>query len=88
MTMAVIWLLCIHRLLHLLRTRHPETYDALGRPSFLNYSIKSQVLPLRFLFGKQYRRIEDPKLIVFCDFLNVYFLAYLLVFTALLFAPR
>jgi hypothetical protein len=83
MAMVVVWFILMNRLFRILRTRHPATYDSIGRPTlFLNNSIKNGLLTTRFLLGRHYRKIQDPELHSLCGFLNVFFWIYLAVFAS------
>ncbi len=86
MTMVLIWFILMNRLFKILRTRHPNTYDSIGRPTlFLNNNIQNGLLTLRFLLGRRYRQIQDPELHSVGNFLNVFFWFYLIVFASVIF---
>ena len=77
-------------LLRLLRTRHEQTWFALGRPSlFCQNTVSNGFAILRFLWRKDYLELDDPQLTRLCTFLLVYQVAYLTLLVALLFfAPH
>ena len=86
MAMVVTWFILMNRLFKILRTRHPDTYNSIGRPTlFPNNSIQNGFLAIRFLLGKRYRQIQDPELHSLCNFLNVFFWLYSLVFISVIF---
>jgi hypothetical protein len=82
---AITWLILILRLFHILRTRHAEIYDTLGRPSLiLNNTIRNNFTTLRFLLGGHFRQLRDPELLRLGAFMQILFYAYSTVFAALL----
>ena len=49
----ILWFVLVARLHRLLRTRHPNIYDSLGRPTLiLNNSLQNSGLFLRFLLDQ------------------------------------
>ncbi len=67
------WVL-LARLYRILRTRHPETYEKLGRPVL--FSRKNGLAGMRFILGGHFRELDDPELLRFGRFLRIFFLAY------------
>jgi len=64
-----------------LRTRHAQTWEALGRPTlFLNNSISNSLAVLRFIWRRDYRNMTDKQLIRFATFLRGYLIAYIVLF--------
>ena len=49
-----------------LKRRHPQTWVAMGSPSFLNNSIKNNFQFLGFMFGRKYLALKDAKLNRLC----------------------
>ena len=69
-----------------LRSRHLQTWEALGRPTlFLNNSITNCLAVLRFLWRRDYRALGDEEFARFASFLRGYMIAYL-VLCVLIFA--
>ena len=72
-----------HRFLSLLHSRHPETWQALGRPDlFRNNSIANGMAVQRFLWRREYRALTDRQFVRFAELVRIYFIAYLLVLLA------
>jgi hypothetical protein len=69
----VYWLFLAGRLLHVLRERHPEVYDGLGRPSRLLLPTPgASARFLRFLLGGAYAELDDPAFVRLCGFLRLF----------------
>jgi len=67
--------------LHLLRTRHEQTWIALGRPSLvLNNAIANGFAVLRFLWRKDFLELDDPSITRLCTFILLYQIGYLALF--------
>jgi hypothetical protein len=80
----VVWFPLVAHLHRLLRTRHPDVYDALGRPTLiLNNTIKNGWLFTRFLLGGHFEDIDDREIVLLCRFLRVFAFAYLALFLAI-----
>ena len=80
-----IWFVLMARLHRILRTRHSETYDRLGRPTlFLNNSIRNGAATIRFLLGGHFRQLRDPELLKLAGFMQVFFYAYSALFAVLI----
>jgi hypothetical protein len=70
-----------HIFLSRLRSRHSQTWEALGRPTlFLNNSIANGLAVLRFLWRRDYRALGDDEFAGFASFLRGYMTVYLVVF--------
>jgi hypothetical protein len=68
-------------LLSQLRSRHPRTWEMLGRPTmFLNNSIANGLAVQRFLWRRQYVTLGDTQFSRLASFLRGYLLVYLLLF--------
>jgi hypothetical protein len=68
-----------HRLYKILETRHPEKYEAMGKPSlFMNNNISNNVLFVKCLFRLEWRELGDPGLAKLCMFLLVFSIVYLI----------
>src|SRR4051812_11754041 len=81
--MMILWFVLVARLHRLLRTRHPNVYDSLGRPTLiLNNSLQNSGLFLRFLFGGHFESIDDGETVRLCRFMRVFAFCYLVLFVA------
>ena len=81
------WFVIVAHLLRLLRTRQPDVYDRLGRPTLiLNNNVQNGWLFTRFLLGGHFTDIVDTETLFVCRFLRVFAFAYtaLLVFIVVL----
>jgi len=80
---VIVWFVLVARLHRLLRTRHPNIYDSLGRPTLiLNNSIKNGALFIRFLLGGHFESIDDGETLRLCRFMRVFAFCYLVLFVA------
>ncbi len=71
----------------ILRTRHPETYEAMGKPSLImNNSIPNNISFIKFLYGRHWRKLNDEGLATLGNAMLVFFLFYLIGFVFLLIA--
>lgn len=84
---VMVWVSCAiglvlqHVFLSQLRTRHAQTWEALGRPSlFLNNSVSNSLAVLRFLWRREYRCLPDARFVRFANFLRGFLAAYLVLF--------
>jgi hypothetical protein len=67
----------------ILRTRHPEKYEAMGRPTLImNNSISNNLSFMRFLFRREWRALNDHRLAALGNSMLVFFVAYTVVFIA------
>jgi hypothetical protein len=72
-----------------LRQHHEAVWIELGSPSlFLNNSIRNNLLVLKFLVLRRYRRIKDPRAIRLGNLTLVLLLAGLCIFLVLSTLPR
>jgi hypothetical protein len=70
-----------HSFLTRLRTRHVETWEALGRPAlFLNSSLNNSVAVLRFLWRREYHALSDSQSVRLAGTLRVFLAVYVLLF--------
>ena len=80
---VIVWFVLVARLHRLLRTRHPNIYDSLGRPTLiLNNSLQNSGLFLRFLLGGHFESIDDGETLRLCRFMRVFAFCYLVLFVA------
>jgi hypothetical protein len=78
---AVVGFALQHAFLSRLRTRHVQTWEALGRPTlFLNNTITNSVAVLRFFWRREYQSLGDKQSVRFASFLRSYFAVYLMLF--------
>jgi hypothetical protein len=58
---VVVGLGLMHSFLQELKSRHPNVWESLGRPSVVaNNSIANSLAVLRFLWRKEYKDLGDP----------------------------
>jgi hypothetical protein len=76
------------RVLRILRERHPEVFEAMGRPSlFLNNSIENTWRLTRFVWSSKGEGAQlDPEIASCARILRWTFVAYVLVFACILLA--
>ena len=68
-----------HRLYRILETRHPEKYEAMGKPSLImNNSISNNISFIKFLFKLEWKELNDPGLSKLSGFLLVFSVVYLI----------
>lgn len=85
--MVAVWFVLLKRLFSRLERRHPEKYEAMGRPSlFLRNSIAGGLATLRFLVGREHKALDDSALSRLSDAALVFFVIYPPLFLVLTFA--
>jgi len=72
-----------YKMLKVLKLRHKDIWEELGKPTFILNSIKSNLSVFRFLKNKEYERIEDSDFISLCKFNRLYGSFYLIIFGAI-----
>jgi hypothetical protein len=78
---AVLGLALHHSFLARLRTRHVQTWEALGRPALLlNNSPTNSVAVLRFLWRREYHALGDSQSVRLAGTLRVFLAVYALLF--------
>lgn len=81
MAMVVVWFGLILWTFRRLRTKHPETYEAIGSPSlFWNNSMRNNWMFLKFLYGSEWLRLSDRPLSLVARMMQVLLVAYIVVF--------
>ena len=71
----------------ILRTRYPETFEKMGKPSLImNNSISNNLSFMKFLYGRKWRTLDDEGLATLGNSILVFFLFYLIGFVFLLIA--
>jgi uncharacterized membrane protein YhaH (DUF805 family) len=79
MAMVLVWFMLMRRLFKRIETCHPEKYEAMGSPSLQRAQSASWPL-LKFLFGREYRALDDPYLTKLSKSMLSYFFVYLVIF--------
>jgi hypothetical protein len=78
---AVVWLATVAWLFRRLRNNHEAQYESLGSPTlFWNNSLRNQWLLAKFLFGSQWKSLNDPVLATACSIMRAFLCAYLVGF--------
>jgi hypothetical protein len=81
---VAVWFPLVARLHRLLRTRQPDVYESLGRPTLiLNNSIRNGWLFSRSLLAGHFQDIDDAETLALCRFLRVFAFCYLVLFVAI-----
>ena len=81
---VIVWFILCNRMFGALKTRHPVTYDELGKPSlFMNNNIGNNLSFLRFLFSRGWQNLDDSQLATLGNSMLVFFVAYLIGFAYL-----
>jgi uncharacterized membrane protein len=81
----VIGLTMHHHLLREMRSRHPDLWESLGRPTLvINNSVSNGLAVQRFLWRKDYEALHDPEFILLARRLRTFNLAYLAFFAVIL----
>src|SRR5436190_3398311 len=83
MASVIAWFIMATHLFRLLRTRHPDVYDSLGRPTLiLNNNVQNGWLFMRFLLGGRFEKIDDAETLRLCQFMRVFAYCYFGLFIA------
>ena len=70
-----------HTFLLRLRTRHAQTWEALGCPTlFVNNSVGNSLAVFRFLWRRQYQSLGDQQSVRLASFLRGYLVVYFVLF--------
>ena len=76
-----VWFFLCYRMFKILETRHPETYEAMGKPSLLmNNSISNNISFIKFLFTRSWKGLNDEGLASLGNAMLVFFAVYSVVF--------
>ena len=68
-----------------MRSRHPEIWESLGRPTLIiNSSVSNGLAVQRFLWRKEYESLDDPEFIQLARSLRTFNIAYLIFFDLIL----
>ena len=80
-----VWFFLCFRIFEILETRHPETYEAMGKPTLIiNNSISNNISFLKFLFKRESKELNDPALSTLGQSMLVFFAIYSVGFVFLL----
>jgi hypothetical protein len=61
----------------ILRTRHPETYEAMVKPGLImNNTLLNHISFKRFLFGRHWKKLNDEGLETLGNVMLVFFILY------------
>ena len=78
--LVLVWFgLCL-KLFRILKTRHPNIYQSIGEPSFLNNTVSNNILLVKYLFKREWRAVDDAGLSKLSYFLLAYWCFYFLSF--------
>ena len=78
-----IWFYMCHKMFSILRTRHPEKYQTMGKPSLImNNSFTNNLSFMKFLFKREWQDLNDDGLAS----LGKGMLALFAIYTVLLFS--
>jgi hypothetical protein len=82
-----VWFGLCMRLFKLLETRHPEKYNAMGRPSLImNNSLSNNISFMKFLFKQEYRELNDHSIQKLGQVMRAFSLVYMSGFLFLVIA--
>lgn len=78
------WFYLCHRMFGILRTRHPEKYEAMGKPTLImNNSISNNLSFIKFLFKREWRALDDGALENLGNGMLVFVVFYTVLFVSL-----
>jgi hypothetical protein len=80
-----VWFFLCNKMFKTLALRHPEKYEAMGKPSLImNNSLSNNVSFIKFLFKREWRDLNDPSVTslgkIMCVFIMLYLALFLVVF--------
>ncbi|WP_330970505.1 hypothetical protein, partial [Lysobacter sp. A3-1-A15] len=79
--MVLVWFVLVKLLFNRLEQAHPQTYEAMGRPSlFLRNSPAGVIAMLKFLVRREHRALSDGGLSKLSDAMLVFLAVYLVLF--------
>lgn len=82
-----VWFYLCHRMFKALRTRHPEKYESMGRPSLImNNSLSNNISFMKFLFKREWQDLNDSSLASLGKGMLAFFTIYLALFLGLFFS--
>ena len=69
---------------NILRTRHPEKYEAIGKPSLImNNSLSNNISFIKFLFKREWQDLDDAGLASLGKGMLTFFVIYSVLFLGL-----
>ena len=78
---VIVWFYLCNRMFKTLETRHPEAYEAMGKPSLImNNSISSNIAFIKFLFGRNWKVLKDEGLSKLGNTMLIFFMVYVVGF--------
>ena len=84
--LAVLWLFLMTYVFRRLEKKHPDTYSAIGSPTlFSNKAIRDNGQFFRFLFGGNWKHLDDRALSRSCNFMRYFLAFYIVIFGGLFF---
>lgn len=82
-----VWFYLCHKMFGILRTRHPDKYESMGKPSLImNNSISNNLLFMRFLFKREWQGLNDKGLTILGKSILIFFALYTVLFLSLFFS--
>ena len=65
--LAILNFYFMYKLLRSLRKQYPSTWEGLGSPTiFFNNSMKNTIATLRFIYKKEYKKLNDQSISTVC----------------------
>jgi hypothetical protein len=81
---VVVWLATVTWLFRRLRLRHLETFEVIGSPDlFRNNTPQTNWLFLKFLYGPQWKALDDGPLVTVLHVMRWFAVIYMILFAAL-----
>ncbi len=85
--MVFIWFYLCNKMFNILRTRHPEKYEAMGKPTLImNNSLSNNISFIKFLFKREWRELNDDGAASLGKGMLVFFALYTVVFFSMFFS--
>ena len=74
---VLVWFYLCHKIFGILRTRHPEKYEEMGKPTLImNNSISNNLSFIKFLFKREWLELNDEGLSKLGNAMLVFFAVY------------
>lgn len=82
--LVFVWFYLCNRMFKILRIRHPEKYEAMGKPSLImNNSISNNLSFMKFLFKREWQELNDQSLATLGNGMLIFFVTYTILFFGL-----
>jgi len=82
-----VWFYLCHKMFGILRIRHPEKYEAMGKPTLImNNSISNNLSFMKFLFKREWQELNDDGLASLGKGMLVFLVIYTAIFFSLFFS--